>query len=289
MSKLPKKLDVNDFWNDCLKESLSSKKSQKLSLNPLFNYQSHYKTKRNKKLYRFDTNPTFVRSKIIQNALKSEENTKAENNKIINESIDYMVSLYNKAMASKEKKRKKITQNREKTITLVKEACSFKPKKCTNIHIDKKINKCFGNLTIYERGLKYEQNKMTKMAKLFEKYNKKNNEVYSFHPNINNKNLNKVFYSNNYCKEQADNDSNKIFLSRLMKAREEEQYKKNCLENKLSKKREYFGFPKRLKKSLSQKDSLVYKNNLHNSIINLNCFPSNNENDKNNDDDFFLI
>ena len=89
---------------------------------------------------------------------------------------------------------------------------------------------------------------------------------------ISNKNLNKVFYSKNFCKSQADNDSNKIFLSRLMKAREEEQYKKNCLLNNNNNRIEYYGNNKRLKKSLSQKDSLVYKNNLHNSIFSLLMF-----------------
>ena len=108
MSKIQKKLDVNDFWNDCIKENPSTKKPKNRILNPLLNYQNQYRTKRNKKLYRHDTNPTFYGSKIIQNALISEENSKAENNKLINESIDYMVSLYKKAMESKEKRKKKI-------------------------------------------------------------------------------------------------------------------------------------------------------------------------------------
>ena len=104
MIKTPKKLDVNDFWNDCIKESNASKNHPNIKLNPLINYQ--YKTRRNKKLYKYDTNPTFIGSKIIQKALVSEENTKAENNKAINDSIEYMVSLYNRAMASKEKRKK---------------------------------------------------------------------------------------------------------------------------------------------------------------------------------------
>ena len=288
MSKIQKKLDVNDFWNDCIKENPSTKKPKNRILTPLLNYQNQYRTKRNKKLYRHDTNPTFYGSKIIQNALISEENSKAENNKLINESIDYMVSLYKKAMESKEKRKKKIIQSNEKKLTLEKEKCSFKPKKFTKNNFQKKIKKTFGNLNIYERGLKFQQSRMEKMAKLFEEKNKKNNIVYSFHPDICNKNLNRVFYSNNIYKEQADNDSNKIFLSRLMKAREEDQYKKNYFENKTNKK-ELFGLPKSLKKSLSQKDSLIYKNNLHNTILNLNCFPTNNEIEKSNEDNFFQI
>ena len=287
MSKVKKKLDVNDFWNDCLKENNPKKNPSNLKLNSSNTY--HNKTRRNRRLYRHDTNPTFLGSKIIQKALISEENTRAENNKAINDSIEYMVSLYNRAKASQEKKKKKIIQSKEKHLTLEKETCSFKPKQYKNKKMQKKVKKTFGNLTIYERGLKFQEKRLAKMAKLFEENNKKNNVVYSFHPDISNKNLNKVFYSSNFCKDHADNDSNKIFLSRLMKAREEEQYKKNCFENRIGKRQEFFGFPKKLKKSLSQKDSLIYKNNLHKSILDLNCFPSNNNENSNKDDEFFLI
>ena len=290
MSKHPKRLDVTDFWNDCLKvkEPSSSNFSINNHINDSYNYNP--KAKRNKRLYKYDTNPSFQNNKIIQKALISEENTKAENTKLINESIDYMISLYNKAKISQERKKKNIKLNKEKELTLEKEICSFKPKQYKNISLQKKLKKTFGNLNIYERGLEFQQKKMAKLAKIFEENKNKKNVVYSFHPDISNKNLNKVFYSKNYCKSQADNDSNKIFLSRLMKAREEEQYKKNCLLN--NNRIEYYGNNKRLKKSLSQKDSLVYKNNLHNSILSLRCFPSKydiNNNSNNKDEEFFLI
>ena len=297
-SKL-KKLDSNDFWNDCLKENIStinhnnSKFSKTISLNNLPVYI--YNKKRNKRLYRYETKPSFQKSSIIQNALNSEENEKSGNHKKVKESINYMVSLYNRGMASKEKKKKTMEQSRQKHINVVKKECSFKPKKYKNISLQKKIKKNFGNSTIYERGIKFQQNKMAKMAKLFEKNYKENNIVYPFHPNVSFKNLNHVFFSDNFCKEQADNDSNKIFLSRLMKAREEEEYKKNCLENKINKKNIYnLGYSKRLKKSLSQKDSLLFRKNLHNTLLNLKCLPTNGDNGDNNIDndekieDYFL-
>jgi hypothetical protein len=287
MSKQPKKLDVNDFWNDCLIDENPSKNSDNIQLNSLF--KNNPRSKRNKKLYRYDTNPSFSSSKIIQNALISEENTKAENDKLLHESIEYMVSLYNKAMLSNEKKKKNIILTNEKKLNMEKKICSFKPMKFTSNYQQKKFSKTFGNSNIYERGLEFQQRRMAKMAKLFEQNNKKNNIPYSFHPSITTKNLNKVFYSNNYCKEQADNDSNKIFLSRLMKAREEEQYKKNCLENKVRKKKDYSMYYKRLKKSLSQKDSLLYRNNLHKDILSLKCFPTNNDKENENGDDFLFI
>ncbi len=289
MSKHPKRLDVTDFWNDCLKvkEPSSSNFSINNHINDSYNYNP--KAKRNKRLYKYDTNPSFQNNKIIQKAIISEENTKAENTKLINESIDYMISLYNKAKISQERKKKNIKLNKEKELTLEKEICSFKPKQYKNIALQKKLKKTFGNLNIYERGLEYQQKKMAKLAKIFEENKNKKNVVYSFHPDISNKNLNKVFYSKNYCKSQADNDSNKIFLSRLMKAREEEQYKKNCLENRIGKKKDYTMYCKRLKKSLSQKDSILYRNNLHNDILNLKCFPTNNDKENENGDDFLLI
>ena len=287
MSKQQKKLDVNDFWNDCLNDERETKSPDNLELDILFN--NHHKSKRNKRLYRYDTNPSFSGNKIIQSALISEENTKAENDKLLHESIEYMVSLYNKAMVSNEKKKKNIMLTNEKKLTLEKKTCSFKPMKFTSPNIQKKFSKNLKNSNIYQRGLEFQQKRTAKMAKLFEQKNKKNNVVYSFHPSIETKNLNKVFYSKNYCKEQADNDSNKIFLSRLMKAREEEQYKKNCLENKIKKKKNYSMYCKRLKKTLSQKDSLLYRNNLHNDILNLNCFPTNKDKENEKGNDFLLI
>ena len=125
------------------------------------------------------------------------------------------------------------------------------------------------------------------MAKLFEENNKKNNVVFSFRPDIPNKNLNRVFYSNNIYKEQANNDSNKLFLSRLMRAREEQQYIKNFYKNKTNKKLKCLCNNRVLKKSLSQKDSLLYKNDLHNYIINMKCFPSKDEQEIDKTDDFF--
>jgi len=287
MSKKQKKLDVNDFWNDCLNDERKTKSPDNVELDSLF--KNHYKSKRNKRIYRYDTNPSFSGNKIIQNALISEENTKAENDKLLHESIEYMVSLYNKAMVSNEKRKKNIMLTKEKKLTLEKKSCSFKPMKFTNPTIQKKFSKNLKNSNIYQRGLEFQQKRTAKMAKLFEQNNKKNNVVYSFQPSIEAKNLNKVFYSKNYCKEQADNDSNKIFLSRLMKAREEEQYKKNCLENRIRKKKNNSMNSKRLKKSLSQKDSLLYRNNLHNDIINLNCFPTNKDKENEKGNDFYLF
>ena len=297
MSKSKRKQENNDFWNDCLNENNTyinpikgpnkNQKIKNISINTSNNYMN--KRKKNKRLYRYNTKPTFLPSEIIKQDLILEENNKPENNKKIIQSIEHMISLYKKGMALKETQRKNIAQNSEKTLKLEKETCSFKPKLYRNKSLQKKIKKDFGNSTIYERGVKYQQKKMEKIAKLFEETYQKDNKVYPFHPDVTYKDLSHVFYSDNFCKEQADNDSNKIFLFRLMKAREEKEYKKNCLENCVNKKLEInWSCPKKLKRSVSQKDSLVIRRNLHNNILSLKCLETgsaNNNNDNDNDAD----
>ena len=284
MSKTKKSQDSNDFWTDCLTENIAylknssnSKKNPKLLINSnnTFNDNNiHNKNqrKKNQKLYRYNTKPTFIPSEIIKQDLLIEENNKPENNKKIIKSIKHMVSLYNKGMAMKETHRKNMIQKREKNSGLEKEKYSFKPMLYRNKSMQKKINTNYGRSTIYERGVKYQQKKLEKIAKLFEEHKQKDNEIYSFRPDITYKNLNNVFNSDNFFKEQADNDSNKLFLFRLMKAREEKEYKRNCLENNVNKKLEInWSFPKKLKRSVSQKDSLVIKRNLHDNILSLKC------------------
>ena len=291
MSKSIKNQDNNDFWSDCLKENITyvknssnSNKNSNLSINinSTFNNNIHNKNKRKKnhKLYRYNTKPTFNPSEIIKQDLILEESNKPEKNKKIIESIEHMISLYNKGMEMKETQRKNIIQNSEKNLKQEKETCSFRPKLYKNKSLQKKINKYYEGNTIYERGMKYQQKKLEKLAKLFEENKQKDNIVYPFHPDITFKDLNNVFNSDNYFKEKADNDSNKIFLFRLMKAREEKEYKKNCLENNINKKLEInWSCPKKLKRSVSQKDSLVIKRNLHDNILSLKCLETSSFND----------
>jgi hypothetical protein len=290
MSNSKKDYEPNDFWNDCLNENIiyndptnngQIKKIKNVKISSISNYSTKGKRKRNKnkKLYKYNTKLTFPQSEIIKHDLLIEESNKPENNKKIIKSIEHMISLYKRAISSQETKKAKIVQNNEKTIKLEKERCSFKPKLFRNKIMQKKLQKDYGESTIYERGLKYQQKKMDKMAKLFEEHFQKENVVYPFHPNVTYKDLNQVFYSDNFFREQAENDSNKIFLFRLMKAREEKEYKKYCLENYVSKKLEInWSCPKKLKRSVSQKDSLLIQKKLHNNILNLKCLETNSAN-----------
>lgn len=295
MSKSKKNQEKDDFWSDCLKENITynnpsindNKRPQKFN-NIKINTNNNYlnKGKRNKKLYRYNTKPTtFNQSAIIKQDLIMEENNKPENNKKIINSIKHMISLYDKAMASKESHKKKLAQNTEKTLKLEKETCSFKPRLFKNKSLQEKIKNDFGQSTIYERGLKYQKKRMEKMAKLFEENYQKDNIIYPFHPDVTYKDLNHVFYSDNFYKEQADNDSNKIFLFRLMKAREEKEYKKNCLESNVNKKLEInWSCPKKLKRSVSQKDSLLIQKKLHNNLLSLKCLETRSGNDNHESD-----
>ena len=181
MSKSKKKQENNDFWNDCLKETIiynnpkkDYNKNQKLkNISISTNNSFMNKRKKNKRLYRYNTKPTFLQSEILKQDLILEENNKPENNKKIIQSIEHMISLYKKGMALKETQKKNIAQNSEKTLKLEKETCSFKPKLYRNKSLQKKVKKDFGNSTIYERGMKFQQKKRKKFQNYLKKIIKK--------------------------------------------------------------------------------------------------------------------
>jgi len=298
MSNFLKKSDPSDFWLDCLNQSPilypKTKVSKNIFLNPLMNYTKQ--AKYSKKIYQRDIKSLYQNSNIILGSLKSEEKPK-KNNKKIKESLEYTNSLYERGMQFKQKKLKLIKEknnNKKNQINILeKKDHSFftiTKGKYNNKKIQKKIYKNFHNTTIYERGVKFQQKKMAKIAELFEENNKRNNIVYPFHPDISLKNLNRVFFSDNFCKAQADNDSNKIFLSRLMKAREQEEIKKNYFENYKNKNiyKGNYKIKNILKKSLSQKDSIRFKKNLHETLLGLKCLEiTENNNDINNENYYF--
>ena len=285
MSKIIKNSDVNDFWLDCFKENNNNNKSnsnfpkknisQNLAFKPLIKYNSQLK--RNKRIYKHDNNLSYQNNKLIKTIINSEEKLKSIDKEKEQKTIELYNSLYNRGMLFKQKKQKTLSQINKNNKTL-------NPVLYHNKSLEKKLKKNYTKLSMYERGVKYEQQKKAHLAQLFQENNKRVNKVYPFRPNISFKNLNRVFFSDNYCKEQTSNDSNKIFLSRLIRAREEEEKKKNMIENSLKEKtKNKMKFNnKKLKKSLSQKDSLNYKQKLHQSLINLKCLPTDGENEINN-------
>ena len=290
MSNISTNQETNDFWFDCLslskKPNNNSKSTDNIFLNPLIKYIKC--SKRNKKINKKEVKSLYKNSKVFRRKVNSAEKPKKTTKKF-KHSLDYFNDLYNRGMELKLRKNKIIKNKDKDNLTIEKKEINLNEEKLKNKKIDekiqKKIKKNYENSTIYERGIKFQQKKMIKIAELFEQNNKLKNIIYPFHPYISFKNLNHVFFDDNFFKEQADNDSTKIFLSRLFKARKEEELKKNFFENNFNK--DIFK-GKKLKKSLSQVDSLLYRKKLHEALIDFKCLPTNESNNNDSVEDFFM-
>ena len=290
MSNISTNQETNDFWLDCLSQSKkpnnNSKSTDNIFLNPLIKYINC--SKRNKKINKKEVKSLYKNSKVFRRKVNSAEKPKKTTKKF-KHSLDYFNDLYNRGMELKLRKNKIIKNKDKDNLTIERKEKNLYEEKNKNKKIDekilKKIKKNYENSTIYERGIKFQQKKMIKIAELFEQNNKLKNIIYPFHPYISFKNLNHVFFDDNFFKEQADNDSTKIFLSRLFKARKEEELKKNFFENNFNK--DIFK-GKKLKKSLSQVDSLLYRKKLHEALIDFKCLPTNESNNNDSVEDFFM-
>ena len=289
---------LDDFWKDCISDPYNKPKINKVlnankknkaqnvkSIKTFFNdnTQNIY-IRQMKNLSKIDNDeeinfPLKQMSKnnrknikealIKENLMPLIENKKKE--KVIQKCID----IYNKDKISKDLKIKNNEKQKLKKEKLKVEECTFKPEKWVNKKIEKKINKKYKGTNIYERTIKFKQKHDEKVAFLFNEISKINNTYKNsqcfFQPIILNTNVEKILYDqNNIWKEQADNDSNKLFLLRYIKARDEEFYKKEKLNNSVNKKlKNSFSHPKRMLRSISQKDSLILKKNLHNVLYSL--------------------
>ena len=298
MSKT-KIVSIDDFWKDCLSDPYSKPKLNKIS-----NYNKKNKIRDAKQIKTFfnDSKDYYNRKmKLLNNSNDSEKindhitlkqmsknNRKNIKEALIKENlmplienkkkekiIQKYIDIYNKDVTSQKQKNQNNEKQKLKEEMLKVEECTFKPKKCVNKRIDKKINRVFDGTNIYERSIKFKQKHNEKVAFLFNEITKINNSYKSsqcfFQPNILNTNVEKILYDkNNVWKDQADNDSNKLFLLRYIKARDEEYYKKEKLNNSVNKKlKNSLTHPKRMTRAISQKDSLVFKKNLHNILYSL--------------------
>ena len=129
------------------------------------------------------------------------------------------------------------------------------------------------------------------MAFLFNEISKVNNSYKNsqcfFQPILINSNVKKILYDdNNIWKEQANNDSNKLFLLIYIRARDEEFYKKEKLNNSVNKRlKTTFSNPRKMTRSISQKDSVVLQKNLHNILYSLGNILEDGDNFENENDD----
>ena len=288
---------IDDFWKDCITDTYTkpiilnkklnaNKKNKKSNFKPVYTdtkslYISNIKSSSD------SSNTTRKNSKLTlrQIAIKNRRNIKEallreeiiplikkKNKKI---AIQKCIDIYNKDKRSKEQHYKNSIEQKIKKENLKAEECTFKPKKFSNKRFDKKINRIFNGMNIYERNIKFTQQHKEKVAFLLNEISKVNNSYKSsqciFQPIILNTNIDKILYNeNNVWKEQADNDSNKLFLLRYIKARDEEYYKKEKLHNSINKKlKNPLSNPKRMTRSISQKDSLIMQKNLHNVLYSL--------------------
>ena len=287
------KITIDDFWKDCLtdpysKPIISSKKLNANRKNKKQNFNRVYTD--TKSLYISKMKNSSDSSNNSRLALKqiSSKNRKNIKEALIKEeiiplikkkrrekSIQKCLEIYNKDKISKEQLYKNNAEQKMKKDNLKVEQCTFKPQKFSNRRFDKKINRIFNGMNIYERNVKFTQQHKEKVAFLLNEISKVNNSYKSsqcvFQPIILNTNIDKILYNeNNIWKEQADNDSNKLFLLRYIKARDEEFYKKEKLNNSVNRKlKNSLTNQKRMTRSISQKDSLMMQKNLHNVLYSL--------------------
>ena len=224
--------------------------------------------------------------KNVKEALAKEELYPLKENKRQQKLLQKFINLYNKNKSYKDDYQKRNITQKEKKESFKIEECTFKPEKCKNKRLETKINKLYNDSNIYERNIKLKKKHDEKVALLYKEKNKITNEhnisECFFHPFINpNKNYERILYDeNNKWKEQANNKSNKLFLLRYVKAREEEFDKMEKLNRCINKKLKHdFSYPKKMIKSLSQKDSLFLRQNLHDTLYSFkNLFTEEGEN-----------
>ena len=254
MSLIKHNLEYDEFWDDCLKDIKSKNNNDYIKINRI-----RSKSQDNKGILfkNYINNSSILKQ-------KEKESNKRKKNK--SNSINSFVSLYNRSMIHLLANKKNIEKIKDLNINNELSECSFHPKIYINHSLDKKL-KNYKQTKIYQRGIKYQENHLNKLNKIKEDQFE---ETYSFTPKINNVNLNKVFYNDNIWNNQINNDTNKMFIFRQMKAREEKNYKKKRILNDLSKKAgiNWKNINTNLKKHIKEKDIIILQQALHETLLN---------------------
>lgn len=312
---------IDEFWADCTTDPNLTKIYQnksKINKSSKSNIKSkNYKIKSikssfndTKNLYigskQFTTDSNFNEMKMskislnqtslynrknIREALIKEDLIPLVKKKRRERALRKCLEIYNKDKVSREMQLKKNENQKIKNEKLQIKQCTFKPQKCSNKKLEKKINRMYSGTNIYERNIKFKEKHNEKMAFLFNEISKVNNSYKNsqcfFQPILINSNVKKILYDdNNIWKEQANNDSNKLFLLRYIRARDEEFYKKEKLNNSVNKRlKTTFSNPRKMTRSISQKDSVVLQKNLHNILYSLGNILEDGDNFENENDD----
>ena len=299
MSKCLIRPQYEEFWDDCLKitpkkntkkNELKLKNSQNkaiginVSKNNLGNYTKIVPMHRNKSVKGKNYN-------LLKQILTNEESVSKSIEKRKQAQINILSTLYNNHIIKLKKVQRETLKLKENLIQKEKKNCPFKPhfeSKSTHRSSSEKMYKYGKGKKIYERGKDFQNKLYTKLKTI------KNNATildkieYSFKPEINHNNIEKILYGNNFWDDFSHNLSNELFLRRYKKARDEKNIKnKNKIWNikyyDNNANNEYIKYNnKNIHKSISQKDSLLYKQTLHNYLLEYESNSDDTEENKNN-------
>lgn len=300
MSKCLIRPQYEEFWDDCLKitpkkntkkNELKSKNSQNkaiginVSKNNLGNYTKIVPIHRNKSVKGKNYN-------LLKQILTNEESVSKSIEKRKQAQINILSTLYNNHIIKLKKVQRETLKLKENLIKKEKKNCPFKPhfeSKSTHRSSSEKMYKYGKGKKIYERGKDFQNKLYTKLKTI------KNNATildkieYSFKPEINHNNIEKILYGNNFWDDFSHNLSNELFLRRYKKARDEENIKnKNKIwnikyyDNNANNEYIKYNNNKNIRKSISQKDSLLYKQTLHNYLLEYESNSDDTEENKNN-------
>ena len=300
MSKCLIRPQYEEFWDDCLKitpkkntkkNELKLKNSQNkaiginVSKNNLGNYTKIVPMHRNKSVKGKNYN-------LLKQILTNEESVSKSIEKRKQAQINILSTLYNNHIIKLKKVQRETLKLKENLIKKEKKNCPFKPhfeSKSTHRSSSEKMYKYGKGKKIYERGKDFQNKLYTKLKTI------KNNATildkieFSFKPEINHNNIEKILYGNNFWDDFSHNLSNELFLRRYKKARDEENIKnKNKIwnikyyDNNANNEYIKYNNNKNIHKSISQKDSLLYKQTLHNYLLEYESNSDDTEENKNN-------
>ncbi len=300
MSKCLIRPQYEEFWDDCLKitpkkntkkNELKLKNSQNkligvnVSKNNLGNYTKIVPMHRNKSVKGKNYN-------LLKQILTNEESVSKSIEKRKQAQINILSTLYNNHIIKLKKVQRETLKLKENLIQKEKKNCPFKPhfeSKSTHRSSSEKMYKYGKGKKIYERGKDFQNKLYTKLKTI------KNNATildkieYSFKPEINHNNIERILYGNNFWDDFSHNLSNELFLRRYKKARDEENIKnKNKIwnikyyDNNANNEYIKYNNNKNIHKSISQKDSLLYKQTLHNYLLEYESNSDDTEENKNN-------
>ena len=289
-------LQYEEFWDDCIK--LQPKKNKKIKKRSKSNKKQitlePQKKVNNKIIFRENNNSVKGKNyKLIKKVLTTEESIHNSMEKKKQKRITILASIYDDHISKKKKAQDETFKLKENLILKEKKNCTFKPKNYAKHRSvsEKCIKKTNKTKNIYERCQEFKDKLYTKWKEIKHQEHKKEKEEYPFQPELNHNNIGRILYGDNYWEELANNLSNEIFLRRYKKAREEENEKKkklilNFYNVNDSINDEVNNKPKNIKfhKSISQKNSLIYRQTLHNYLLEYetNDEDNSNENKKNN-------